>query len=104
MRESGGEMAEPSTAQKLATSTQAPRIAAAAPAPFVRRACEAAGLPAGDAEQVAGLMVEADLRGSDTHGVIRLPLYVRRLKVGGINKQANIRLIQDKPSAALGAG
>ena len=30
-------------------------------------------------------MVEADLRGSDTHGVIRLPLYLRRLKAGGVN-------------------
>jgi LDH2 family malate/lactate/ureidoglycolate dehydrogenase len=94
-------MAEPSTAQKLATSTQAPRIAAAALAAFVRRALEAAGLPAGDAEQVAGLMVEADLRGSDTHGVIRLPLYVRRLKAGGIKKRPNIRLVQEKPAAAL---
>jgi LDH2 family malate/lactate/ureidoglycolate dehydrogenase len=54
-----------------------------------------------DAAQVAELMVQADLRGSDTHGVIRLPLYVRRLKAGGINKQPNIRVIQDRPSAAL---
>ena len=71
---------------------------------FVQRALAAAGLPAPDAAQVAELMVEADLRGSDTHGVIRLPLYVRRLKAGGINKQPSIRLIQDKPSAALVEG
>src|SRR5947209_16315210 len=95
-------MAEPSIAkQQLGSSTQVPRIAAAALAGFVRRALEAAGLPAGDAEQVAGLMIEADLRGSDTHGVIRLPLYVRRLKAGGISKRPNIRLVQEKPAAAL---
>jgi LDH2 family malate/lactate/ureidoglycolate dehydrogenase len=70
-------------------------------AAFVQRVLAAAGSPASDAAQVAELMVEADLRGSDTHGVIRLPLYVRRLKAGGINKQPNIRVIQDRPSAAL---
>jgi LDH2 family malate/lactate/ureidoglycolate dehydrogenase len=94
-------MAEASAAQRLATSTESPRIAAPVLAAFVRRAFEAAGLPAGDAEQVAGLMVEADLRGSDTHGVIRLPIYVRRLKAGGINKRPSIRLAQEKPAAAL---
>jgi LDH2 family malate/lactate/ureidoglycolate dehydrogenase len=78
-----------------------PRVQATVLSAFVQRALAAAGLPAPDAAQVAELMVEADLRGSDTHGVIRLPLYVRRLEAGGINKQPNIRLIQDKPSAAL---
>jgi LDH2 family malate/lactate/ureidoglycolate dehydrogenase len=78
-----------------------PRIEATALAAFVQRALAAAGLPGDDAAQVAELMVEADLRGSDTHGVIRLPLYVRRLKASGINKQPDIRLVRDKASAAL---
>src|SRR5260370_6410854 len=94
-------MAEPSIAQKLESSTPVPRIKAAALGALGRRALEAAGLRAGDAEQVAGLMVEADLRGSDTHGVIRLPLYVRRLKAGGIRKRPNIRLVREKSAAAL---
>ena len=38
-------------------------------------------------------MVEADLRGSDTHGVIRLPLYVRRIRAGGVNARPNIRVV-----------
>ena len=84
-----------------ANSLNGPRVAADALAAFVRRAFEAAGLPPGDAAQVAALMVEADLRGSDTHGVIRLPLYVRRLKANGINKRPNIRLVREKPAAAL---
>jgi L-2-hydroxycarboxylate dehydrogenase (NAD+) len=78
-----------------------PRVAAADLAAFVVRAFLAAGLPAGDAETVAGLMVDADLRGSDTHGVIRLPLYVRRIRAGGINVKPDIRVIGDRPSAAL---
>jgi LDH2 family malate/lactate/ureidoglycolate dehydrogenase len=46
-------------------------------------------------------MVEADLRGSDTHGVIRLPLYIRRIRAGGIKATPDIRVISDRPSAAL---
>jgi len=68
---------------------------------FVARAFGAAGLPENDAQILADLMVEADLRGSDTHGVIRLPLYVRRLRAGGINANPNIRLISDRASVAL---
>jgi LDH2 family malate/lactate/ureidoglycolate dehydrogenase len=95
-------MAEPSIAMQQSESpANLPRITAAALAAFARRVLEAAGLPAGDAEQIAGLMVEADLRGSDTHGVIRLPLYVRRLKAGGIKTRPDIRLVQEKPAAAL---
>jgi L-2-hydroxycarboxylate dehydrogenase (NAD+) len=82
-------------------ATEAPRVQAATLAAFITRALQAAGLPAGDADVVAGLMVEADLRGSDTHGVIRLPLYLRRLKAGGVNPRPNIRIVREKPSTAL---
>jgi len=78
------------------TRVSAPQLTA-----FVARAFIAAGLPEDDAQAVAGLMVEADLRGSDTHGVIRLPLYMRRLRAGGINIKPNIRVISDRASVAL---
>jgi len=77
------------------------RIPAAQLAAFIARALAAAGLPAADAEIVAGLMAEADLRGSDTHGVIRLPLYLRRIRAGGINVKPDIRVVSERPSAAL---
>src|SRR5262245_10458968 len=88
-------------APKIAGSSDAPRVAPAALAVFVKRAFEAAGLPSTEAEIVAGLMVEADLRGSDTHGVIRLPLYLRRLKAGGINARPHIRIVEERPATAL---
>src|SRR5262245_54695875 len=78
-----------------------PRIGADALRGFIERVLEAAGLPKEAAQPVARLMVEADLRGSDTHGVIRLPLYVRRLQAGGINARPTIRTIRDMPAAAL---
>src|SRR5438034_9524177 len=88
-------------ATNIAASSDAPRVAPAALAAFVERAFEAAGLPSTEAEIVAGLMVEADLRGSDTHGVIRLPLYLRRLKAGGINARPHIRIVEERPATAL---
>ncbi len=45
-----------------------PRIAAGQLAAFVTGAFTAAGLPEADARITADLMVQADLRGSDTHG------------------------------------
>jgi LDH2 family malate/lactate/ureidoglycolate dehydrogenase len=68
---------------------------------FVFRALCAAGLPQEDATAVAGLMVEADLRGSDTQGVIRLPNYLRRLIAGGINPKPNIAIVKERQASAL---
>jgi L-2-hydroxycarboxylate dehydrogenase (NAD+) len=88
-------------AQAKAGAAEPPRVEGAAVAAFIKRAFEAAGVLPADAEILAGLMVEADLRGSDTHGVIRLPLYLRRLKAGGVNPRPNIRIVQEKPATAL---
>src|SRR5260221_4108807 len=82
-------------------SSDAPRVAPAVLSAFIKRAFEAAGLFSDDAEIVAGLMVEADLRGSDTHGVIRLPLYLRRLKAGGVNARPHIPIVEGPPATAL---
>ena len=82
-------------------ATDQTRVPAAQLAAFIARAFVAAGLPTDDAQTLAGLMVEADLRGSDTHGVIRLPLYVRRIRAGGVNAKPNIRVVRERPSAAL---
>ena len=81
--------------------TTDPRIAAPRLAAFVSRAFAAAGVPEADAKILAELMIEADLRGSDTHGVIRLPLYVRRIRAGGVNPKPDIRVVNERPSAAL---
>ncbi len=89
-----------STSTKEMTSDGV-RVPASQLVEFAARAFVAAGLPQPDAQAVAGLMVEADLRGSDTHGVIRLPLYVRRLRDGGINVKPNIKVISDRASVAL---
>src|SRR3979411_3484534 len=98
-------MAEQSVAEQAPAGTaDVPRIPAAILTAFITRAFEAAGLPADDAAAVASLMVEADLRGSDTHGVIRLPLYLRRLQAGGVKGRRAIRVAQGEETPARGDG
>ena len=78
-----------------------PRVSADRLRSFVSQALEKAGLPADDARILGELIVEADLRGTDTHGVFRMPLYVRRIKAGGINVRPNIRIVEEQASTAL---
>jgi LDH2 family malate/lactate/ureidoglycolate dehydrogenase len=68
---------------------------------FACRAFVAAGLPASDAAEVAGLMVEADLVGADAHGIFRLPQYIRRLEAGGFNRTPDIKIHKTGPATAL---
>jgi L-2-hydroxycarboxylate dehydrogenase (NAD+) len=70
-------------------------------AAFVARALVAVGMPADDAAIVAGLMAEADLQGSDGHGVIRLAPYLKRIEAGGINLRPNIRVVEERAGTAL---
>src|ERR1700744_4123039 len=59
------------------------------------------GLPGTDALTVANLMAKADLRGSDGHGVSRLPQYARRIRAGGFNVRPNIRVVREQASTAV---
>jgi L-2-hydroxycarboxylate dehydrogenase (NAD+) len=68
---------------------------------LITRALVSVGVPPKDASQVAALMAEADARGGDAHGVFRLPQYVKQIQSGGINARPNIRIVSDRPGAAL---
>src|SRR5579883_815186 len=78
-----------------------PRVSADRLRTFISQAFEKAGLPASDAGILADLIAEADLRGTDTHGVFRLPLYMRRIRAGGINVRPDIRILNEQASTAL---
>ena len=77
------------------------RVSAEALRAFIVRAFTAVGCSPRDTAVLADLMVQADLRGADTHGVFRLPLYVRRLRAGGVNPKPNIRIADEWPATAL---
>jgi L-2-hydroxycarboxylate dehydrogenase (NAD+) len=78
-----------------------PRVSADRLRTFISQVFEKTGMPASDAQILGELIVEADLRGTDTHGVFRLPLYVRRIRAGGINLRPNIRIAAELASTAL---
>ena len=77
------------------------RIPAARICRFLATALERLGLPAGDAATVAQLMTDAEVQGSDGHGVIRLVPYARRIRAGGINLSPDIRVVKEKAAMAL---
>jgi len=68
---------------------------------FIQEAMVRLGLPEDHAITVATLMAQADLQGSDGHGVSRLPQYARRIKAGGFNTRPNIRVVREQASTAL---
>jgi LDH2 family malate/lactate/ureidoglycolate dehydrogenase len=68
---------------------------------YIAMALAKAGMPEADAHQVAALMASADLQGSDGHGVLRLPQYVKRIRAGGINLRPNIRVVHERPGSAV---
>ena len=77
------------------------RYSAASLAAFLTDVLSACGLPEADAATVAGGMLEADLTGSDAHGVFRLAGYVRQLKRGVFNPRANVTVLERGPATAL---
>ena len=68
---------------------------------FTTSVMRALGLPLEDAATVAALMVDADMQGSDGHGVIRLAPYAKRILAGGINLNPDIKVIQERTAMAL---
>jgi L-2-hydroxycarboxylate dehydrogenase (NAD+) len=71
---------------------------------FVGAAFEKLGVPPQDAEIAANVLVMADLRGVDTHGVIRFNprgWYVKWLRDGEMTAAPNIQIVSDAASSAL---
>jgi LDH2 family malate/lactate/ureidoglycolate dehydrogenase len=68
---------------------------------FIRDALAASGLAEADADAVARMMLFADLRGIDSHGIVRLSAYIARLRAGGINPRPNIHVARETASTAL---
>jgi LDH2 family malate/lactate/ureidoglycolate dehydrogenase len=59
------------------------------------------GLSAEHADRVADVLVWADLRGIDSHGVSRIPSYVRHLETGDMNPRPDMKAITETSSTVL---
>ena len=71
----------------------------------LRRFCEnilrKIGLSQYDAFTVADSLLFCNLRGIDSHGIMRFPFYVQRLKEGGTKISPKISIIREKPASVL---
>jgi L-2-hydroxycarboxylate dehydrogenase (NAD+) len=76
------------------------RYTSAAMHTFIAAAFVRVGMPEADAETVAALMTEAEMQGSDGHGIIRLLPYITRIESGGVNVRPNIRIINERAATA----
>ncbi|MCX5819704.1 MAG: Ldh family oxidoreductase [Deltaproteobacteria bacterium] len=75
------------------------------PAPVLRQLMEqllsAAGCGVEAACVTADVLLEADLRGYPTHGLLRLPTMIQRLQTGMINPAAQPRIVTERAGSAL---
>lgn len=75
------------------------------PAEWLREATTAifvaAGFPPAAAGEIADALVEADLRGVPSHGVMLVPLYVERLRAGSVTRHLSATVVRDSPTFVL---
>jgi LDH2 family malate/lactate/ureidoglycolate dehydrogenase len=62
---------------------------------FTAGVLRAEGVPDGDAALVAESLVQADLWGHQSHGVLRLPWYVARLRTGAVTAKTAPEVLSD---------
>lgn len=68
---------------------------------WVRALLEGSGLVASAAESVAHSLVDASVRGVDSHGVLRVPIYARRLREGLMSADPHPSVVREDGAVAL---
>jgi len=61
---------------------------------FVTGLFQGAGMPPADAQFFSQSLVETNLWGIDSHGVLRVPIYVKRLLAGSCNPKPEIKTVK----------
>lgn len=78
-----------------------PRVTEEALRSFAASLFAARGLPPADAALIARVLVWSNLRGVDSHGVLRIPGYLARIDNGLNNPTPNMKVSADFPAAAI---
>src|SRR5215472_13274976 len=68
---------------------------------FAKGIFENIGCPKEQADTASTVLLNADLRGIDSHGVARLAGYVRLWDAGRANAKPDLRVIHETPSTAV---
>lgn len=62
---------------------------------------EKIGVPADDAKVIADSIVYAHIRGKHTHGISRMPIYIRKINENLLNKNTPVEVIKDAGAVCL---
>ena len=81
--------------------TALPVISAAALTSFSTDLFVAAGVPRPQAELVSTCLVGANLRGYDSHGVMRIPFYIGAIKDGRVQPNSTLTVEHETPAALV---
>jgi uncharacterized oxidoreductase len=76
-----------------------PTVAADTLTAFARQMFEAAGVPPDEAATVADSLVDANLCGHDSHGVLRIPQYLGFIRDGTYKPGAPLTVLNETPAA-----
>lgn len=68
---------------------------------FCKQVYQRVGVPDDEADIVADLLARADLRGVETHGVTRLPIYIQRLQKGYVRAECKMTIVREKGATAF---
>jgi len=79
---------------------EVPRVPVKALFAFCTQVFEKLGVPPKDAAITSEVLISADLRGVDSHGVARLPRYVNGLRDGVMLLNPDIKVVYETPTTA----
>lgn len=68
---------------------------------FTHRVFLKMGCPESDADLATDVLLNADLRGIDSHGIARLSGYLRLREANRINAKPTVRIVHESPSTAV---
>ena len=68
---------------------------------FIVELTKKAGLPEEQARILAQTLIDADLKGLDTHGLLRLPIYVKRMETGVVEVSEPVQVVREKGAIKL---
>jgi len=86
------------------TGNRRQRLAAADLTDFVAAVLNAEGVPDEDARLVADSLVRADMWGHESHGVMRLPSYLKRLAGAVMRPVTEVRVVSERGAVAVWDG
>jgi LDH2 family malate/lactate/ureidoglycolate dehydrogenase len=68
---------------------------------YACRVLERLDVPPDHARETSACLLKAELRGVDSHGLVRLPVYARRIQKGVVNARPDIRVVSTTGATAL---